>query len=677
MKSTLLLLAITLLAQTLYAGEKDSLMQALSTRLPDSTRINVYNQLSYLLAEDDEVRAKDFALKARQLSSEKNYPFGFIKSLYNLASLEEMASRYSEGAALYLQGIATAKQDNLPALVAYGYQDYALLLKKQGLHRQALRYNDSALTIYSALKDSARMAALFTNIGNNYKNLNLFEKAIDFQLKALAYAQAHNNFKGTARAYNNIGLIYERNGNQEKALECYLNMLEPARNSGDKRTLIVCLGNIGAAYQNLHQPAQALRFLDEAKNLNEAAGHWKDELYNLTNIASALNELRRYREALATGRQAEQMAKEAKDEESLGYALAQQGIALEGLSNYALAERQLLGALQTGKRIESNPLVMLTEEALTRLYERSNRPGLAMDHLKILTALKDSVYNTERHEQVLSLQTQYETEQKDRELAEKTAAVSENRLLLEKKNKLLYGSGLAIVALAIIGALALRNNKLKRIKMKQEADLSKAKALRRLHEEKLRISRELHDNIGAQLTFINSSLQSLSLRQNDLPTLKETQKLTMNTIRELRNTVWLINKAEFSVEEFVAKLHDYLRPAGGESTAVSIHLSGEGTRRMDGAVASHLFRVIQEAVNNALKHAGASEIDVKLAAGPRQLSVSIEDNGRGFDLNTTSQGNGLQNMRLRVEETGGQFNLYSAPDKGTRVEFSVPIQEYA
>lgn len=677
MKSTLLLLAITVLSQTLYAGEKDSLMQVLSTRLPDTTRINIYNQLSYLLADDDEGRSKDFALKARKLSSEKNYPFGFIKSLYNLASLEEMASRYSEGAALYLQGIAKAKQDNLPALVAYGYQDYALLLKKQGLHRQALRYNDSALNIYSTLKDSAKMAVLFTNIGNNYKNLNLFEKAVDFQLKALAYAQAHSNFKSIARAYNNIGLIYERNGNQEKALECYLNMLEPARKSGDKRTLIVCLGNVGAAYQNLHQPEQALRFLEEARTINEAAGHRKDELYNLTNIASALNELGRYDEALTTAKKADQWAHEVKDEESLGYAQVQQGIALQGLGKYAHAEKQLLDALETGKRIESNPLVMLTEEALTKLYESSNRPGLAMNHLKMLTALKDSVYNTERHEQVLSLQTQYETEQKDRELAEKTAAVSENRLLLEKKNKLLYGSGLAIAALAIISALALRNNKLKRIKMQQEADLSKAKALQKLHEEKLRISRELHDNIGAQLTFINSSLQSLSNSQNEMPILKETQKLTTNTIRELRNTVWLINKTDFSVEEFVAKLHDYLRPAGGDSTTVSIHLSGEGRNRMDGTVASHLFRVIQEAVNNALKHAGASEISVRLSAGERQLSVCIEDNGCGFDLNATSEGNGLQNMRMRVEETGGLFGMSSTPGKGTRLEFSVPIQEYA
>lgn len=674
MKRYFILCLLFLMAINVHGGEKDSLTGTLTNRQHDTTRINVLNRLASLIAEDDTTVALKYTNEAIINARKAGYQKGIVMGYYNLAFIKEINFDYPSAGAYYQKGIALARKAHFQGLIAYGCQDYALTLKKQSLHKQSLQYNDSALTIYTSLGDSAKMATLYTNIGNNYKNLNLFEKAISFHLKALDYASAHNNYKAKARAYNNIGLVYERNGNQEMALQSYLNMVAPATESGDKKTLVVCYGNIGAAYQNLGKHEKALHYLLKAKELSEVAGLRKELLMNLTNLASTQNSLGKYKETLATSKQAMQLSKDIDDAESGGYALLTTGVAQRELKDNGNAERSLKDALQIAEDLKCAPLQMLAEEEITRLYYATGRYEYAFNHLQQLSILKDTMYSTERHEQLITLQTQYEAEQKDREIAEKTAAITQGQLLIEKKNKLLTVSFLSAAALVVVIGLVVRNFRLKKKHLQQEALLIQSQAMARLQEEKLRISRELHDNIGSQLTFINTSLQSLQRSSEEDPLLKETQTLTLNTIRELRNTVWLINKQDFTLDEFIVKLHDYTRTVQRNGLTLQLEVTGDTNVKLKSIIAAHLFRTIQEAINNTLKHANASLLTISLHSDANAaLSLVIADNGNGFDTNVYNGGNGLQNLNARVAELNGQLTIKSAAGEGTFIRIEVPL----
>ncbi|MFC5282383.1 sensor histidine kinase [Pedobacter alpinus] len=194
-----------------------------------------------------------------------------------------------------------------------------------------------------------------------------------------------------------------------------------------------------------------------------------------------------------------------------------------------------------------------------------------------------------------------------------------------------------------------------------------------MQEEKLRISRELHDNIGAQLSFINGSIQSMANADSKNEQLQHTQQVTQNTIKELRSTVWLINQQEFGLEEFVVKLREYLKPYYGSKPNIGIVNQSDKDYSIEPIIATNLFRIIQELVNNAIKHAEANTLEVKLVAEQNKLIVSVKDDGKGYDLNAKLAGYGLKNIQVRVKTMNATCNIDTAISSGTEIYLTIPI----
>lgn len=655
------------------ADEKDSLIAAAAKLPADTLRAKVLGELGYLYVEEDSAQAVQYINESLLLSKRLGFEKGYIKALYNMAYLKEFYFNYKEAARYYEEGIQLSQKEKKPALEGYGYQDYALLLKKQGLHQDALDMNMKALALFQSLNDTNKIMVLYANIGNNYKNLGYYEKAIQYHLQALEYANDHGKYVAAARAYNNIALIYEKIGNNEKALENYLAMVYPAERSGDKKTLTVCYGNIGATYQNLGQSEKALEFLMKAKKFNEMAGYKTEALFNMTNIATCLNDLERYKEALNISREAISQATIIDDRETIGYASLSAAEALHKMKQYSGAQHYLDIALKIARELKNQNLEMGVEERFSLLFETTGNTTAALSHLKALAVLKDSVYNMERHEQIALLQARYESNAKDEALNKKNGEIAASLFKIKSKNRLLGVTTMATLGLVLLIGLLVRNAKLKEQKLQQEGALIKAESFARLQEEKLRISRELHDNVGGQLTFINSSLQRLKPHPEDALLLKETQNLTLSTVRELRNTVWLINHQEFSLEAFGAKLHDYISSLPTNGLKVELTIDGNIQQRLQALTASHIFRIVQETINNALKHANATVLAVSIHAGDSQLSLVASDNGTGFDPSDNREGYGLLNMKARAEEVEGTFELDTHPGKGTTIRINVAL----
>jgi signal transduction histidine kinase len=238
---------------------------------------------------------------------------------------------------------------------------------------------------------------------------------------------------------------------------------------------------------------------------------------------------------------------------------------------------------------------------------------------------------------------------------------------LDVKNRNLWI--VAIGALLLLALAFVRQMFLKRQQTAQQTQL-------KLQEERLRISRDLHDNIGAELTYISSVIDQKTFGMKDPEEKREYERLSdssRSAMAQLRETIWAIKTEEITIEKFATKLNELSRKySEGLGVKLSVAQSGENYL-LPTAKVINLFRVCQEAINNAIKYSGCSEIRLELNAENNVLNMSIVDNGKGFDTATTKTGYGLQNMRERIEELGGKYTLQSGVDKGTEISIELAI----
>lgn len=240
----------------------------------------------------------------------------------------------------------------------------------------------------------------------------------------------------------------------------------------------------------------------------------------------------------------------------------------------------------------------------------------------------------------------------------------------------------------LIAFLIYRQQKLKNTQQAQEHELKSAILLiqnqNKLQEQRLNISRDLHDNIGSQLTFIISSVDNIKhafeITNEKLDNkLSNISSFAREKIVELRDTIWAMNTNEISFEDLENRINNYIEKAKEAKGQISFSVAIDEelkTQKLTSVQGMNVYRTIQEAVNNSIKYANPSVIIINARQLENQLKITIQDNGIGFDVSEkmaeklTMAGNGLKNMQKRIEEIGGKFYLYSS-DEGTRIEILI------
>lgn len=307
--------------------------------------------------------------------------------------------------------------------------------------------------------------------------------------------------------------------------------------------------------------------------------------------------------------------------------------------------------------------------ALAKNFEGKRDYKNSSEYYRLWAIAKDSVYTHANADAIARMQTQYETEKKIRELAEANVKLTSQELKVQERSNQLVIAGAVILCIAAGGLVVYRNQTIKQQRLQLKAQLAEAQSRNAIQEERLRISQELHDNIGSQLTFVRASIDVLekSVPDHRVADIKE---LTAAAIQELRKTVWLINKQSATVEEFQIKLREYI-PANSKPP-IQLSASGDLQFEIPAVIANQLFRVVQEAVNNSVKHAQATQIHVKLAVTNSVMSVQIIDDGVGFETNSPTAGFGLRNIEKRIKSVNGTVTIRSNPTE-TSIALAIPL----
>jgi ligand-binding sensor domain-containing protein/signal transduction histidine kinase len=235
---------------------------------------------------------------------------------------------------------------------------------------------------------------------------------------------------------------------------------------------------------------------------------------------------------------------------------------------------------------------------------------------------------------------------------------------------LLLGAGISCVGMSVRYAT----------KRRMHRTLERLEQQHAVEKERTRIARDMHDELGARLTeilLLNDRAQTAPSREKQSEAQAAISEVTRDIGQNLNALVWAVSPRHDSLEKTVLYLWHY---ADKFFAKTNIHCRFDIPKTwpqvsISSETRHNLFLVLKEAANNIVKHAEASEVQVKFTHDDRQLSISISDNGKGLvEGDTSALGNGLENMKRRMESVGGSFELASAPAQGTRIRLETPLR---
>ena len=144
----------------------------------------------------------------------------------------------------------------------------------------------------------------------------------------------------------------------------------------------------------------------------------------------------------------------------------------------------------------------------------------------------------------------------------------------------------------------------------------------------------------------------------------------------MRDTIWAMNKSEISFDDLYSRISNFIDKADLATHNIVFEFDVEESlkRKVFSSVEGmNIYRIIQEAVNNSIKYSEASKIEVKINKLNQSISISIVDNGKGFDISKVELGNGLNNMKKRAKEIQGELMIVSDKGEGVNVELQLPF----
>lgn len=209
--------------------------------------------------------------------------------------------------------------------------------------------------------------------------------------------------------------------------------------------------------------------------------------------------------------------------------------------------------------------------------------------------------------------------------------------------------------------------------------LRRIEAEQKVAKERLRISRELHDNVGSQLTYLISGLEASEIMLQKQHTGKLVQNLEQlqlsarESMQQLRDAIWALNKEEMQLSVLTQRFREWAEKITGQfpvEMVFDVQIIHDTV--LDPLKALNFFRMMQEAVHNALKHAEATQISITITGNDEGIGSVISDNGKGFVFDAAVHSSGLTGMHHRAAEIGGTCHIESKPGKGTRITFRIP-----
>ncbi|HWB25529.1 MAG TPA: sensor histidine kinase [Chitinophagaceae bacterium] len=613
-------------------------LERLAAVQKDSALAKTYNELTWQYRLVDRDKAIEYGNKAIALAKKINFPSSIAQAYNDLGILYYDKEDYDTAIQLYQRAMPIRLQLNDELGVAKLYNKIGIVYQKEGQFQNAEDAQQKALAIFKKYNNDFGVSYSLNNIGILNQNMGRYDEAIQYQEESIALKEKLGDKIGLAGSYVNVGNIYLLKKKYDKTKEYYQKGVAISRQLGDKEYLSNALNNLGNLYVQTKEYNQAIAVVNESFSIRESLGDTKGMVSCLNNKASVF------------------LAQKKNDS----------------------AETVLKLALQKGFNAVNCKLeVSQAYLEFSQLYEQENKASLALDMYKLYANTRDSIYTDGLSKNFAAQEVKYKTLEKEKQIVEQQFQIT-------RRNYFIWAiSGILILG-GMLGYSAYRRYRLKQqaklqAEIVKQQDIATKAVISAEENERKRIAAELHDGVGQMMSAAKMNLSSI---EDEISFSSAEQKerfdrvvaLIDDSCGEVRTVshnmmpnALLKSGLALAVREFIDKI---------DEKVIHISLHAEGlNEKIDSNIETVLYRVIQECVNNVIKHARAGRLDISLVKDEEGISATIEDNGRGFDTRNKNnfEGIGLKNIQTRINYLKGTVEWDSATGKGTVVAIYVPV----
>ncbi|MGD8780699.1 MAG: sensor histidine kinase [Ignavibacteria bacterium] len=515
-----------------------------------------------------------------------------------------------------------------------------------------------ALHYFEEIKDTFYIAKISGHLGIVFGSLNDYDSSLKFFNKGLAQYRAMKDSLGATMTLTNLGYLNLMLKNYKEAISYFNESLAFYEGKKYNNNLSILYSNMGECYIALGDNDNALRYLILAQKYLDKNRALTEQAYIYNHIAAIY---------INTGK-------------------------------FEKGKQYLQLAIDVAGKLEHKTELVTTYKLFHDYYLNKSDVEKAKVYFDKYVSLKDSLISEERHKQVAELETKYETEKKEKE-----NAILRTNLEVEKNKKALQQRLIWFISIAGLLLIALafyfnRSLKQKNLILKKENEIKEAEKeivkqetianqqeefsralLEKQEEERERIAGELHDSIGQELLIVKNKI--LSNKENENPLLNEVSDILSTSIDSLSNISHNLSPLELAELEFTETVSMMINRVSNSSNIKFSYTAEDVDTCLNEKKQINLFRILQEAINNIIKHSNAQTASLSITKHNEELLITVKDDGIGFDINTLTANSGrphfgLSGIKERVKLLNGEFIINSKPNKGTELELRIPYHKF-
>lgn len=570
--------------------------------------------------------------------------------------------------------------------IAEFYRLWAVIYYTRHAKDSTIRAMEREFDYAARSQDPLEMAKALDLKAWLFQTTNEPDSATHYYIQTLAITDSLGELKFSGEIYNNISVLFLQIGDTAKSGDYALRGYEIGKRLNDTLLIANCLFNLANAKTNLHQLDTAYRLLEQIREMVHDPNQYNCVLTRaIANEGGILNDQGRFQEALAKYDQLLAI-KETIRPDLLSFIYSERAFTLYSEGKYQQANTNMDSALASLQAHPGENVRIAYRDSyriMSGIQEALKRYGSALYYKKKEDSVTNLIAGEQTRKNMHLLETKYELARKDKMIAEQNLALSRTQAAVQKRNILVAFITGSLLALVIILVLSIRSYRHKReldhqsmltLQKQHEVNTLKARMEAR-EEERNRIGQEMHDDIGSALTtilYLTEDVKSPSTEKS-FRAADRISRTASTVVDKMNEIIWSMNGAYDTVDDLIAYSRQHavelMEDHGLEydfeapEDLPDIRLSGEQRR--------NLYLTMKEALHNTIKHAEASRVAIEFRVEDT-IKVVIRDNGMGIRADELRRfGNGLRNMRQRMEAIGGSFTI-SGTD-GTTVELCCPL----
>lgn len=546
-----------------------------------------------------------------------------------------------------------ANKKNSDYLKAKAYLLKTVIANTQGKSIEAISFALTSIKHFGK-EPSIDKCFAYQNLSRSYSNAGNYKLARESNKKALAIAETLQNDVLIGNSYNSTGISYNQDKQYNKAIPWFRKVIE--LNAKNGKPSAVGYQNLGLCYRKIGQYDSALFYIKMSHNIAKEQNSQYSIAYSFLELGEIFLEQKQYDTAIVYLQKSASAFDTIKENFNLAYVYMYLGNCHTAKKDKQTAQNYYRKALLLNEY--NNNLKQRYELyfQMGEMFSQFNEFDSAYSYSQKYALLQDSVLRTKSELSTTATVASYQLDEKEK-----------NIQLLRQKNELnRLAIVIVVVLLLLLVALALWWLNHNRFKQKQK----EFQNFQTLQKERERIARDLHDNVGGQLSYIIYSLDGINEEDKEKRSAitDSINHSVRSVIGNLRETIWAISDANISIQDFSDKLKIFTRTLFKHSnTKINFIENINANRELNALLGLNLYRVCQEILTNAFKYANATEVNISLNSEEGKFLIKIEDNGIGFDTTQTDKERyGLQNIKKRTAEFGISLTLKSEIGKGTQ-----------